>query len=457
MLNAPRRALTLTLATLLLVSACRTDDPPEPAAALSPTTTTATVAATAAPATATTATAAATTAPATATPIVATPAPVPTATPTLAVTATATPAAGVTQAASPAPLALVEVLEGRRFERPIEIGVYPPGRETGGSVFVAEQDGLVLIFHSGAESVLLDIRSRVRRDGNEEGLLSVAVDPAFEQNGHLWLYYSVAGGPRRSRLVRFTVDLAGDAFSADPDSELVVLEVEQPFANHNGGAIRFGPDGMLYLGLGDGGGGGDRAGNGQDPTTLLGTIIRIDVRNATAAQPYVVPPDNPGRSIAGARPELFAYGLRNPWRMAFDPATGALWVGDVGQGAVEEVDVVEAGGNYGWNILEGSDCFLPPSGCDRAGAVAPVATYRHDEGCSVTGGVVSRDPSQPGIFGYYLYGDFCSGRIWAYPAGGGGPTLLLESGLGISSFGTVGDAVYLLAFDAPVYRIVEAP
>ena len=447
MLKAPRAALAPALATLLLLAACRGDIRPAPTAAPSPTT---------APATATAAATAPPTPATTSTPVAATPAPTSTATPTPALTSTATPAATATVAATPAPIALVEALEGRRFERPIEIGVYPPGGETGGNVFVAEQDGIVLIFHSGEESVLLDIRSRVRREGNEEGLLSVAVDPAFEQNGHLWLYYSVAGGERRTRLARFTVDLPSAAFSADPDSELVVLEVEQPFQNHNGGAIRFGPDGMLYLGLGDGGGGGDRSGNGQDPSTLLGTIIRIDVRNATAVQPYVVPADNPGRSIAGARPELFAYGLRNPWRMAFDPATGALWVADVGQGDVEEVDVVEAGGNYGWNILEGGDCFSPPSNCDRAGTVAPVATYRHDEGCSVTGGVVSRDPSQPGIFGYYLYGDFCSGRIWAYPAGGGDPTLVLESGLAISSFGTLGDAVYLLAFDAPAYRIVEA-
>ena len=163
-------------------------------------------------------------------------------------------------------------------------------------------------------------------------------------------------------------------------SELEILQIEQPFRNHNGGAVRFGPDGLLYLGLGDGGGGGDPQGNGQDRATLLGSIIRIDVSAATAEEPYRIPPDNPFLTTAGARPELWAYGLRNPWRMAFDPATGALWVADVGQGRIEEVDRVVAGGNYGWNRLEGDQCFRPSEDCDRSGTVAPLATYTHEGG-----------------------------------------------------------------------------
>ena len=174
--------------------------------------------------------------------------------------------------------------------------------------------------------------------------------------------------------LRFIVDTGRDPLTADPGSELVILEVEQPYANHNGGAIRFGPGGMLYLGLGDGGAAGDPQGNGQNLGTLLGSIIRIEVRDASAAEQYRIPPDNPFADTPGARGEIWAHGLRNPWRMAFDSA-GRLWVGDVGQRALEEIDVVERGGNYGWNRLEGTRCFRPSSGCDREGATPPVAEY----------------------------------------------------------------------------------
>ena len=199
----------------------------------------------------------------------------------------------------------------------MELGEFGSTGNSGGSLFVAEQDGRVFVFHAGEELVVLDLRSKVRREGNEEGLLSVAVDPAFGANGHLWVYYSVAGGARRTRLARFTVDPPG-ANAADPASELVVLEVEQPFANHNGGAIRFGPDSTLYLGLGDGGQGGDPFGNGQNRSTLLGTIIRIDVREASAAQPYAIPAGQPAardgrrsaRGVGVRLPQPVADGVR---------------------------------------------------------------------------------------------------------------------------------------------------
>ena len=366
--------------------------------------------------------------------------------PTPLATESATPA--TTPPRSPGPIELREAFGGRPFDRPIEVGAYP-----GGLVFVADQDGLVLLLDEAGDvqSALLDLRETVRRNGNEEGLLSIALDPAFVTNGYLYAYYS-ASNPRRSVLSRFTVEFQ----LADRESELVILEQEQPRSNHNGGAIRFGLDGMLYLGFGDGGGQGDPRGNGQDPSSLLGTIIRIDVRKASLGRSYTIPPDNP--AIAGARPEVYAYGLRNPWRMAFDPATGALWVGDVGQGAFEEVDIVQAGGNYGWNVLEGDACFEPRQGCDRSGKQPPVIAYsRSGSNCSITGGVVARDPAQPGIFGFYLYADLCSGRIWAMPADGAGEATKVRSSSGqmIVSFGTAGDAVYLLAFGEPVWRIVD--
>ncbi len=418
------------IAALVLAAAAACDDVERPVATRTPTATAASQALT---------------------PAAAAPEPSATVTPTptaIAATRTPTPAATGPTSAGPGPVALEQALGGRRFQRPVELGGYPGGR-----LFVAEQDGFVLLLDRDGdnEQVLLDLRSQVRRVANEEGLLSVALDPDFASNHFLYAYYS-ASNPRRTVLSRFTA--AGDA--ADPAAELVVLEVEQPFANHNGGAIRFGPDGMLYLGFGDGGARGDPLGSGQDPSTLLGTIIRIDVRGAGETGPYAVPADNPLLEPPGARPEVWAYGFRNPWQMAFDPATGELWVGDVGQDAVEEVDVVERGGNYGWNRLEGSDCFLPPSGCDAGDAIAPVATYGHDQGCSITGGAVYRGAAVPAIAGAYLYADFCSGRVWALPADlGSGPAVVAESGRNVASFGVDQDGeLYLLAFDGPIMRVV---
>lgn len=347
-------------------------------------------------------------------------------------------------------MALRVALGDRSFERPIELGAFP-----GGLVFVAEQHGLARIFDpvSGQErGVLLDIRDRVSRSSNEEGLLSVALDPSFAANGHIWAYYS-ASSPRRSVLSRFT----RGGGSTDPGSELVVLEVPQPFGNHNGGAIRFGPDGMLYLGFGDGGGSGDRQGNGQNRLTLLGSIIRIDVSKASTAQPYVVPAGNPFAAQDDGQPEIWAFGFRNPWRMAFDPDSGRLWVADVGQGAVEEIDIVSRGGNYGWNITEGDRCFRPSSNCPIEGLRFPVATYTHSLGCSVSGGIVYRGTRVPEISGAYIYGDFCSGRVWAISADAwqSGPVLIAE-GRGMTSFGAdAAGRVYLLPGSGPIYELVS--
>ncbi|MEX2080731.1 MAG: PQQ-dependent sugar dehydrogenase [Dehalococcoidia bacterium] len=354
---------------------------------------------------------------------------------------------------------------GLQVERPIEL-VEVPGQ---GLLLLALQDGVVLAFEKQGDGsdawTALDWSGRVSRDGNEEGLLGMVLDPGFEGiegNGYVYLNYSVAEGERRTRVARFDAVGEGPQFRIDPGSELVILEVAQPFGNHKGGKIAFGPDGMLYIALGDGGSGGDPMGNGQDlQRNLLGGILRIDVSEATPNQPYEVPADNPWADGAGgARPEYWAYGLRNPWRFSFDRETGALWAGDVGQGEVEEIDIIVGGGNYGWNIMEGTRCF-ESSDCDQAGLSLPVAEYSHDFGCSVTGGVVYRGEAVESMYGWYVYGDYCSGVLWALEAGaaaGGArvePRVLSEDGPAPAAFAEDLDGeVYLLSFDGRVYRLV---
>ena len=351
--------------------------------------------------------------------------------------------------ATPGDIVLVPAFGGREFERPIELLPYPGGR-----FILAQQNGTIRLLTADGSDAGTVLNLTVRQVGNEEGLLSIALDPAFPARPYLYAYYS-ADGPRRTALSRFTI--VGD--TAAPSSEIAILDVNQPLTNHHGGTIRFGPDGMLYLGFGDGGSGGDPRGNGQNPSTLLGSVIRIDVRGASEARPYLIPPDNPTFAAAlNARPETWAYGFRNPWRMAFDPATGALWLADVGQDAVEEIDVVTAGGNYGWNRLEGGSCYSPASGCERAGTVLPVATYPSADGCSITGGVVYRGAAVPALRGWYVYGDFCTGTIWALPVDGPpSSSLLVASDLNITSFGVdAAGELYVVDFGV-IFRLVQAP
>ena len=342
---------------------------------------------------------------------------------------------------------------GRDFERPIEVGAYPGGR-----LFVAEQDGLVFVLApDGSDaSTLIDLRDRVDATTGREGLLSVALDPAFEDNGRLWAYFFAAGSAQ-TVLARFEV--VDDR--ADPASEVVVLEVPQPGGNQNGGAIRFGPDGLLYLGLGDGSASFDPFKNGQDLTTLLGTIVRLDVSETTAATPYLVPPDNPFVDIHNARPEIWAYGLRNPWRMAFDPASGQLWGGDVMAGAGEELNRYEAGGNYGWNVRQGFECLnFPPCAGEAEGLTSPVAAYDHENGrCAVIGGVIYRGDDVEGLDGWFLVGDFCSGEVLAIDAVEPGerpaPQPIAEGAGAITSFGTdASGEVYVTNYDGAVWRVV---
>lgn len=352
--------------------------------------------------------------------------------------------------ADPIPVDVVPAYDTVVLERPIEVLSYPLG---GYEIAIADQGGVVFGVREGQTTPLLDLLERVLRGGEEEGLLSVALDPQFSTNRHVWIYYSAAD-PRRTVLARFTANADG---TIDPGSELAVLQQEQPASNHNGGAVRFGPDRMLYLGLGDGGGQGDPEGNGQDLGTLLGSVIRIDVSAASAAEPYRIPEDNPFVGQPGVREETFAYGLRNPWRMSFDPATGDLWVADVGQNAVEEVNRVQAGDNLGWSAMEGDQCY--EAGCDPSQYVPPIATYERSGGqCSVTGGVVARHAAATAVEGNYIFGDYCSGDLWALrsDAAPGTEPVLIASGLGsIVSISQVGNQVYVVVFGEAMYRLVD--
>jgi glucose/arabinose dehydrogenase len=320
--------------------------------------------------------------------------------------------------------------------------------DASGRLFVVEQAGRVLILKDGAlvEQPFLDLGERVR-SGGERGLLGLAFHPDFASNGRFFVDYT-----REPDGATVIAELR--ATSANPDraepQQRVLLTVEQPFANHNGGMIGFGPDGLLYIGLGDGGSAGDPGNRAQNPDQLLGKILRIDVDDG---QPYAIPADNPFAE-GGGRPEIYALGLRNPWRFSFDPADGRLWVGDVGQNRIEEIDIVERGGNYGWRLMEGRSCYRPASGCERSGLQLPVAEYQHRQGrCSITGGYVYRGSAVPELVGTYLFADYCSGEIFRLRQGEA--SVLLDTDLRIASFGedATGE-LYVVDLGGAVYRIV---
>lgn len=336
-------------------------------------------------------------------------------------------------------------------------------------LFVVLQEGRVVVFdnHTSVSQVgtFLDIKDKVSNRGNEEGLLGLAFDPAYEANGYLYIYYSMEN-PRRSVISRLSVD-PGNPNLANISTETPVLVIKQPYSNHNGGHIVFGPDGYLYIGLGDGGSGGDPHGNGQDRTTLLGSILRIDVSTLDSKGQYIVPADNPFVGVEnGFKKEIWAYGFRNPWRFNFDLESGYLWVGDVGQNSWEEVDIVLPGHNYGWNLMEGSHCFHGrkltsflrnrTEDCDQAGLELPVVEYDRSGGCSITGGYVYRGTRIPSLVGAYVYGDFCTGKIWAIRQNEGVTTehrLLADSSLKLSAFGEDSSGeLYMLSFDKKIYR-----
>ncbi len=331
-------------------------------------------------------------------------------------------------------------------------------------LWVVLRSGTIMVFPNSeavqSASLFLDIRDRVTV-GGEEGLLGLAFDPQYSSNGYLYVHYS-AVSPRRSVISRFSVS-STDPGQADPAGELVVLEVPQPFSNHNGGTIAFGPDGYLYIGLGDGGSGGDPQGHGQNPATLLGSFLRIDVSSSTSLEPYKIPPDNPFAGLqSGERAEIWAYGMRNPWKFAFDTATGELWAGDVGQNDWEEIDIIERGGNYGWNVMEGAHCYPPSVGtCDETDLQRPVYEYAIPaEGCAIIGGHTYRGSRNPELKGAYIYADYCSRRVWGLRYDGTSvteQTLLATANGAITGIGTdEANELYFVSFDQNIYRFAAS-
>lgn len=361
---------------------------------------------------------------------------------------------------------VVKAFPNLQFQRPLYL--QHPG-DGSNRLFVVVQRGMIYVFQNDPsveqKKVFLDIHDQVYSEANETGLLGLAFHPNFENNGYFYVNYT-APNPLHTVISRFQVDAGGQVISG---SETVLLTFEQPFGNHNGGQIQFGPKGYLFIGTGDGGSAGDPMGNAQNRKVLLGKILRIDVNGSQNALPaeasaqagknYAIPPGNPyvGNS-KGFEEEIYAYGLRNPWRFSFDVKTGKLWVGDVGQSSWEEIDIVKKGGNYGWDIMEGKHCYNADT-CDKSGLILPVHEYGRDLGRSITGGFVYRGDRLQSLKGKYIYADYLSGRIWALDASdpeNSENTLLVNTDLRISSFGVdAQNELYICSFDGYIYRLKQ--
>ncbi len=331
------------------------------------------------------------------------------------------------------PIALRVVAEG--LEHPVHIAAAPGENDR---LYVVEQAGSVRIIQDGKvrNPRFLDIRDRVD-SGGEKGLLSIAFHPQYAKNGWFYVDYTTREKGQLYTIVsRFQ---RGPSGGGDEGSEEVLLKIEQPYSNHNGGQLAFGPDGFLYIGMGDGGSANDPHGNGQNRGNLLGDLLRIDVDAPSPTRPYAIPADNPFVNQRGVRPEIYAYGLRNPWRFSFDARTALLYLADVGQDAQEEIDIVRKGKNYGWNIMEGDLCTPGvKSRCNKQGLELPIATYDHRAGFSITGGFVYRGSRFPTLCGVYLYADYVTKRVWGLRFDGKRVTTsreLLRTDAAISSFG----------------------
>jgi len=344
-------------------------------------------------------------------------------------------------------IALLEPFQNLTFRQPLDLQA--PNDDTN-RIFVVEKGGRIVVFENEATTTATDFLTISNiSTTSEQGLLGLAFHPNYASNGYFYVHYTPTAS--LSIISRFTV--SADANIADAGSEEILLEIPQPQTNHNGGQLAFGADGFLYFAVGDGGGGGDPQNNSQNRGNLLGTILRIDVDNRENGLNYAIPSSNPFVGQEGVRPEIFAYGLRNPWRMSFDAQNGSLWMGDVGQGEREEINVITSGGNYGWKILEGTYCFS--GDCETAGLTAPVFEYGHDNGDrSITGGFVYRGSAIPSLVGKYIYGDFVSGRIWALDTADNISELILESRLSIASFGTDNDnELYVCDFGGTIFKL----
>jgi glucose/arabinose dehydrogenase len=348
------------------------------------------------------------------------------------------------------------------FRRPTDL---QSARDGSGRLFVVEQDGVIRVFQNDpavkSSAVFLDLRSRVDHSGNEMGMLGLAFYPNFKANPELFIDYTASKlGKRITRVARFTAPAKQSGGIAS--SEETVIEIDQPYSNHNGGQVAFGPDGMLYIGMGDGGSAGDPQGNAQNLRSLLGKILRIDV----SVKPYRIPSDNPFL-LAPSRGEVFAYGLRNPWRFSFDRTNGELWSGDVGQNTYEEIDIIQKGKNYGWDCREGQHPYQPASErsalCqDARDLIDPIWEYGRSEGISVTGGYVYRGHALPDLVGWYVYADYGSGNVWALRMENGKAVnrLLTHADILISTFGVdENDELYLCAHNpgnepTKIYKLV---
>ncbi|HMG88534.1 MAG TPA: PQQ-dependent sugar dehydrogenase [Chryseolinea sp.] len=360
-----------------------------------------------------------------------------------------------TSAATPA-YQIVVAFPKLSFQRPVDL--QHPGDNTN-RIFVVDQPGEIHVFQNeattSAKKLFLDIKSKVDDSGNEEGLLGLAFHPEYKSNGYFYVNYT-ASNPNRTVISRFKV--SSDADKADPSSEFVILEFRQPYSNHNGGQVSFGPDGFLYIATGDGGSGGDPHGNGQDKAALLGKILRIDVDHESNGMHYAIPADNPFARSSDYRKEIYAFGLRNPWRFSFDAVTKSLWTGDVGQNAYEEIDIIVKGGNYGWNTMEGKHCYEPSRRCKTSGLLLPIWEYDRGEGVSVTGGFVYRGAALQALKGKYVFADYGSGNIWVLdPSSVNNPvvTKLAASDLHIASFGVDQNNELYLCADGKIHRFQQ--
>jgi len=345
------------------------------------------------------------------------------------------------------------------FNNPV--GIYHAGDNR---LFVLEQPGTIKVFNNDPSTTsvqtFLNITSIVDQDPGytEEGLLGLAFHPNFSENGYFYVNYTDYG-PKRNVIARYTVS-STNPDQADMESSLVILEVNQPYTNHNGGQMGFGSDGYLYISFGDGGSAGDPQGNGQNLQTLLGTIVRIDVNNTSNGLNYSIPADNPFIAPIGTRDEIYAYGLRNMWRFSWDPVTGLLWGADVGQYNWEEIDIIYPGLNYGWNTMEGNHCYPAGSNCSTEGFEPPVFEYPLyvDGVCSVTGGFVYRGSEMLSLYGKYIYGDWCTGDIWAFTYVDNGNHMnehLILSNVNIASFGLDLQNELLICANSSIYKLIS--
>jgi glucose/arabinose dehydrogenase len=350
-------------------------------------------------------------------------------------------------------IALQHVAGG--FNRPVDLEMPDDGT---GRFFVVEQPGTIKIIQDGAVLAqnFLDIHGKVT-SGSETGLLGLTFHPGFAGSGRFYLNYTRTFNEQLQTVIA-EYQVSSDPNVADSTSERILLTVDQPFDNHNAGQLAFGPDGFLYFGLGDGGSGGDPLGNGQNLETLLGKMLRIDVDHQDSGMQYAIPADNPFATSDVAEHEIWAYGFRNPWRFSFDRDSGQLFCADVGQARLEEIDIVQKGGNYGWNVMEGKHCFNPKRHCDKNGKILPIAQYKHTVGIAIIGGYVYKGAAIPALANMYIFGDYGSGRIWFLrnPS----PTtykkkLLIDTHRSLSSFGQdAAGEVYVVDLDGEVLEIV---